>query len=388
MAKKINPLRPDLGREGIEEAERYLMSLLKRDFSPGGYYDGIWVRDAYFQGTFLLEAGHPERALELLEFLRERQISGFTRLIHGRGSPITRFHRKCVRGSAKTGFIGALPTSIHGGSAEVYGYYPDIDSTCLYVALAGETLGRLKSKALAHRFLGSVERCLSYVERRDVNGDGLPEQMENEDWADNLLRSGNVTYTMATYVLALKSCVEIAELAGEGWRVGEWQRGLEETLKRIDEKLWVLDHYAEAVDLYGSHIPSASQDTSLLLLTGFVEEAKASLHMDFLERELDTPMGPLNIHPPRRDCAPLRLRPHRYQNSTVWPWLTALQIEACAKHGRGGRGAETLKKIFPFIFYEWFDAKNPRRSGAYPFKTSAAAVLRTIYKLNRGSYSR
>ncbi|NIN53333.1 MAG: hypothetical protein GTN80_09170 [Nitrososphaeria archaeon] len=378
-------MRPSLSDEGVAKVRSRLLSLLERDFRPGGYYDGVWVRDAYYMGSFLLEAGHLDRVLELLEFLRGRQISGFTSLVHGKGSPITRFHRRKVKKDIKAEFVGALPTSIHGGLSDIHGYYPDIDSTCLYAALFDEIIEQVGSRTLAQRFLESIERCLLYVEGRDMNGDGLPEQMENEDWADNLLRNGNVTYTLASYLLAIRSYLKTAELAGEKWRMREWEGKLEETVKKVNQKLWVLDHYAEAIDLYGSYIHSASQDTVLLLLTGLIDEKRAEKHLDFLDRELTTSNGPLNINPPRRDSAPTNLKPGSYQNSTVWPWITSLQAEALLEIGQADRGVEVLRQVFPYLFFEWFDASNPRRSGAYPFKTSAAAVLKVLNSLSQAT---
>jgi len=375
LLAKVRAFRPALSLTGLVEAEERLLRQLEGGFEPGGPYRGVWVRDAYFLGSFLLEKGRTHAVARMAEVLSSHQIGSGGTLVHGRGSPKTGFEPQKMNMQLVSEFEGGLPTSVHEGIDEVYGFYPDIDSTCLFVALLGKLIDHTGSRALAETYLPAIERALRYVGSRDTDGDLLPEQLENEDWADNLLRSGNVTYSQATYLLALDHAVRVHELLGASTGAEETRNTFLETRKAVDGKLWVGDRYVDSIDIYGSYIPTASQDTSLLLLVPGADQARAVRHLDYLWEELWTDKGPLNLVPARGECAPRRLRPHDYQNSTVWPWFTAVHCESTMKFGKVDQASQLLRVVFPYSFFEWYDPFNVRRRGFYPFRTSAAAVL-------------
>jgi glycogen debranching enzyme len=70
------------------------------------------------------------------------------------------------------------------------------------------------------------------------------------------------------------------------------------------------------------------------------------------------------------------MEPNEYQNSAVWPWFTALHIEAELRYGDRRYAYKLLRTVFPFCFFEWYNPYNPRKKGFYPFRTSASAILK------------
>ncbi|MFQ5950539.1 MAG: GH116 family glycosyl hydrolase [Candidatus Geothermarchaeales archaeon] len=375
LLSKFTSFRPTPTAPGLEEAEGHLLRQLEKGFEPGGPYRGIWLRDAYFLGSFLLERGRTQAVARLAAILSSHQIGSRSTLVHGRGSPKTRFEAEKVDAELTAEFMGGLPTSLHEGSDEVYGFYPDIDSTCLFVALLGKLIDRTGSTELAKTYLPAIERALRYVGRRDIDGDSMPEQFENEDWADNLLRDGNVTYSQATYLWALDHAARVQELLGASSRAEETRTTLIETKKVMERKLWAGGSYCDSIDIYGSYIPTASQDTSLFLLVSGARRARAVKHLEYLHQELWTENGPLNLVPARSECRPRRLRRNEYQNSTVWPWFTAVHSEAALRFGRVEEASRLLQVVFPYSFFEWYNPFSVRKRGFYPFRTSAAAVI-------------
>ncbi len=369
--EKNRAFKPNLSLESYFIAKKYLNNLISIDFSPGGYYREIWIRDSFFIGDFLICEGDSSTSLKLIDLIYRNQINSCSFVLYGKGSPHTNFKVKRAKKELKD-FIGGFPTYI-GQALEVYGRYPDIDSTCYSIALLSRFVEEFKSKRVAERYWKNVETSLKYLDSRDIDGDGLPEQFHNEDWGDTLMRCGKVSYTIGSYLLALKSALRIAEFLGLTKKIEELSHRFSDAKKQAIRYLWRDDHFVDYVDLSGKIVDRPSQDSILLLLCG-IDKSRASKHLKYLTKKLSFKGHIMNITGVKK-TAPLYVPRFIYQNSAIWPWLTGLTIRALNVYGFKLKARKLLERIFPYMFFEWFSPLFTRLSGSYPFKTGASSIL-------------
>jgi hypothetical protein len=222
--------------------------------NPGGYYAGIWCRDASYILKDWTLSGKIGDVLKQIVIIWSHQIGSgeFSAeakdddtIICGRGSPELNFKPKVVDNFFKSKFRGSLPTSFYHeqGLCEVFGKNPDIDSTALMVSSTSWILSllilSLKEEQQKETFvnnnhlslftlsrdlklpisssLGSeiqkvvqfvtpkMHYALDYLVSRDTDKDGLLEQNHNEDWMDSIMRVGKIVYSQACWILALKN---------------------------------------------------------------------------------------------------------------------------------------------------------------------------------------
>src|ERR1051326_2010827 len=82
--------------------------------SPGGFYTGIWGRDASYILNELLQIGKDYVVSQWLGRIWRNRISpgSSTTVVHGRGSPEMEYRSVVAKEEFKNRFIGLLPTSI------------------------------------------------------------------------------------------------------------------------------------------------------------------------------------------------------------------------------------------------------------------------------------
>lgn len=117
----------------ILETQEYILQGL----DPGGFYQAIWSRDAYYILKDWFLSGNIEGVLRQIYFIWSHQIEAKKeqKLIYGRGSPEMNFSSEVGNEDKLKEFEGALPTTIyHDSFSEVYGQNPDIDSTALMLS--------------------------------------------------------------------------------------------------------------------------------------------------------------------------------------------------------------------------------------------------------------
>ena len=213
------------------------------------------------------------------------------KVIYGRGSPKMDFLPEVANADKEKEFEGALPTTIYqAGFSEIYGQSPDIDSTGLIISTTSWILARalnkqqqqegkvsLTQESSAQSAITASEnssdyvsallskagitdppqvtkfvvprmlRSIEYLNRRDIDNDGLLEQSHNEDWMDTTVRSGKIVYSQACWLLALN---DLSTLLTKLERDSESKRLTQlanKTIHAIEEKLWS----EEAGSLYG-----------------------------------------------------------------------------------------------------------------------------------------
>lgn len=353
-----------------------------KNFFPGGWYRGLWARDAMHIVRGLMVLEERKKAKEIVEELSNYQLGeelakGYKIKI-GRGSRHLGYKAK----EAGLEFIlkndGAIPTTVYPDKTiEIYAGNPDIDSTALWVMRACECALLTNDLDFARRDYDKICKALAWLESRDVDGDFLLEQGENEDWADCLRRRGKVASTQALWYEAVNKMSELEGFLNHEDRALRLKDLKEKIRKAINEKLWsdAEGYYADYND--EKTTGRLNQDSSLIIAFGIAPDDRAKIMLNRMEELLWNEYGALNVFPPYKETGPLKLKPGTYLNSAVWPWICGYEISARYAAGDKEKADELLKKVLPYYPYEWVSPEG-KLCGAHPFATGMASILNVV----------
>jgi hypothetical protein len=456
----------------VSKAERFILKTQEhalQGLNPGGVYQAIWCRDASYILRDWFLSGNISAALQQIYLIWSHQISpNREKVIYGRGSPEMDFLPEVANADKEKEFEGALPTTIYqAGFSEIYGQNPDIDSIGLMVSTTSWILARItlkdrqregaaesekrSSQAAATitasesssdyvsallskagitdpskvtefavpRMLGAIE----YLNRRDIDNDGLLEQNHNEDWMDTTIRAGKILYSQACWLLALNDLSALMSKLGRNDEANRLRKLADKTIHAVEEKLWS-EEAGCYMDIEESHHTDGryrmvTQDVCLYLIAitentsndSFTlhqsnnsgnnnkqkkikqqpqEQELNSIHQNLYNRaskSLDTIKNkvwkdkwPLVTEGELKKTAPWVLKPYQYHNHTCWPWITGLEMLARSRFNQFEECDFLLSKLtsedHPHIhtFYEWINPTTDEGGGAYPFRTGISTV--------------
>jgi Glycosyl-hydrolase family 116, catalytic region len=385
-------------------------------------------------------------------------------VIYGRGSPEMDFLPEVANADKEKEFEGALPTTIYqAGFSEIYGQSPDIDSTGLIISTTSWILARtlrgqqqeeghvsLPQESSAQRAIIASEnssdyvsallskagitdplkvtevvvprmlRSIEYLNRRDIDNDGLLEQNHNEDWMDTVLRAGKIVYSQACWLLALNDLSTLLSKLERDREANRLTQLADKTIHAIEEKLWSEEDGCY-MDIEESHHTGRedrmiTQDISLYLVAltenrsndsfglyhdqdnnkkketkqqqqeqelnlihqGLYNRATGSLHA--LRKRVWKDKWPLVTEEVLKKTAPWVLKPCHYHNHTCWPWLTGVEMLARSRFNQFEECDILLSKLaseddpYMHTFYEWINPVTDEGCGAYPFRTGISTV--------------
>ena len=280
-------------------------------------------------------------------------------------------------------------------------YYGSVDSTPLFVALAGAWLDRTGEAEALRPLWPNIEAALRWMETHgDRDGDGFLEYgrmtesgLANQGWKDSWDSVSNADGTLAKGPIALcevQAYAYAALLAGAriaralGLPPGRAQ-GLEERAEALRERFeaafWCDDLGTYALALDGAKRPCRvrSSNAGHVLLGGIASpERAACVARQLLGGTFHTGWGIRTLATTEK-----RYNPMSYHNGSVWPHDNALIGLGLARYGHGAGAARVLEGLaaaasklelrrLPELFCGF-----PRRSGqgptAYPVACSPQA---------------
>ena len=238
-------------------------------------------------------------------------------------------------------------------------YYGSVDSTPLFVMLAGLYFERTGDKNLLTELWPNIERALTWIDTYgDVDGDGFVEYaraletgLSNQGWkdsfdsifhADGSLADGPIAlvevqgYTYAAKHLA-GVCADALGLTSRGRAL----RGEAEVLRvRFEERFWRDDMNCYALALDGRKQPCVVRSSNAFhaLFCGIVApERAARLAKTLASVDFNSGWGIRTI---ARGEA--RYNPMSYHNGSVWPHDNAIIASGLARYGH----KEMIDSIF------------------------------------------
>ena len=236
-------------------------------------------------------------------------------------------------------------------------YYGSVDSTPLFVALAGEYWQRTRDRETLEELWPAVRAGLDWIARyADRNGDGFLDYgrrresgLRNQGWKDSEDAVFHADGRLAEAPIALCEVQGYAYLAyreaalmafdlGEKSLSNELEMEAERLRSRFEAAFWCeeLGTYALALDGAGEACRVRTSNAGQLLFTGIVRpERAARVVKDLFSAQFFTGWGIRTVSAHEK-----RFNPTSYHNGSVWPHDNALIALGLARYGHS---AEALK---------------------------------------------
>ncbi len=246
-------------------------------------------------------------------------------------------------------------------------YYGGVDTTPLYVALAGAYLERTGDIDLIEALCPTLEAAVGWVERYgDSNGDGLIDYaraaesgLANQGWkdsgdsifhADGRFPAGPVALVeVQGYVFAAyRAMAAIQKRLG---RPGAelWAAKAEAMRERVEARFWMEDEgfYGVAIDGVGELCRPRTTNAGHLLFVGLADPARAAaVSRGLMSPAFDGGWGLRTLA-----MGTPRFNPMSYHNGSVWPHDVALCVAGMARYGEREGPAKLIGDLFEASSY-------------------------------------
>jgi glycogen debranching enzyme len=242
-------------------------------------------------------------------------------------------------------------------------YYGSVDSTPLFVALAGQYWQRTRDRATLEALWPAVRAALGWIARHgDRNGDGFVDYgrkrdsgLRNQGWkdsddavfhADGRLAEAPIALCEVqgyTY-LAYREAALMAFDLNEKSRSQELEEEAERLQSRFEAAFWCeeLGTYALAIDGDGKPCRIRSSNAGQVLFTGIARaERAARVVQGLLGPDFFTGWGIRTLGARER-----RFNPTSYHNGSVWPHDNALIALGMSLYGHNAGALSVTSALF------------------------------------------
>ena len=324
------------------EKSRADLALLTTPLQTGPYpYAGIpWFstafgRDAIITAwqTLWFEPALAHGVLTFLAMNQAEQVSAFRDSEPGK-----------IMHETRRGEMAAL------GEVPFGRYYGGVDTTPLFVGLAGAYAERTGKMDLIDQLWPHLERAAAWIERNlDSNPYGLlsysktsERGLTNQGWKDSgdsiFHADGSFPPPPIALVevqgyafMAFRTMAKLAHKRGDGDAAQRWAERAETMRRKVEDLYWMEDAgaYGLAVDGDGRLCRVRASNQGHLLFAGLPQPDRA-------ERVIETLLGPdFNSGWGLRTLAvgEARYNPMSYHNGSVWPHDTAICVMGMARYG-------------------------------------------------------
>ena len=242
-------------------------------------------------------------------------------------------------------------------------YYGSVDSTPLFVALAGMYWQRTRDRLTITQIWPAVKNALAWIERHgDRDGDGFVEYgrgresgLRNQGWKDSedavfhadgrLAEPPIALAEVQGYVyLAQRLAARLGHDLGEHAFASRLEVQARSLRERFDERFWCEDlgFYALALDGAGQPCSVRASNGAQLLFTGIAEPRRAAVITPALfTPELFSGWGVRTLSQAER-----RYNPLSYHNGSVWPHDNALIALGLARYGFADEALRLSEALF------------------------------------------
>lgn len=220
-------------------------------------------------------------------------------------------------------------------------YYGGVDTTLLFVMLAGEYLERTGDSALIDALWPNIEAALQWIEDYAEDKEGFlvyerkqASGLENQMWKDSrdsvFYENGDINVKFPRAVCEVQGYAYAAWRAGEKFaaarglteRAAHYRAKADHLQTRFNEKFWDAEKSFYVLALDGDKKPCRVRASNMgqLLFTGIVPPQRAaSVAAQMMDEKFFTGFGIRTVAEGEANYNPLI-----YHNGTVWPHDTAL----------------------------------------------------------------
>ena len=242
-------------------------------------------------------------------------------------------------------------------------YYGGVDTTPLFVMLAGAYAERTGDLSFIDEIWPALERATAWIEKEgDSDGDGLIDYrrgaesgLANQGWkdsndsvfhADGSDPQGAIALieVQGYCYAALVAMAGIAERRNQFEAAARWQRGAERLRGIVEERFWLEEKnfYALAVDGSGRPCAVRASNAGHLLYTG-LPSAHRARHIinQLLAPDFATGWGIRTL-----PLGEARYNPMSYHNGSVWPHDSAICVAGMARYGERAGVVQMMGDMF------------------------------------------
>jgi len=290
----------------------------------------------------------PSLARGVLAYLASRQAT--------ESDPFTDAEPGKILHETRRGEMAAL------GEVPFGAYYGGVDTTPLFVALAGAYLERTADLAFINSIWPQLTAATQWLEVfADSDGDGFIDYargqatgLANQGWKDSEDSVFHADGRLATGPIALVEAQGYAfaawrAMSDMGLRLGDeaaagWAAKARELAALVEARFWLRDlgGYALALDGEGEPCRVEASNPGHLLFVGLPSAERArQVTRRLLSPAFDTGWGLRTL-----GAGQARYNPMSYHNGSVWPHDTALCLAGMARYGERTAVARILGELF------------------------------------------
>src|SRR5665213_3504227 len=252
-------------------------------------------------------------------------------------------------------------------------YYGGVDTTPLFVALAGAYLVRTGDLGLIRKLWPALLAAVGWLDDfGDSNGDGLIDYVRgaqsgltNQGWKDS---QDSIFHDDGRFPAGPVALVEVQGYAFAAWgamamiaeRLGEpgadaWRARAEAMRAKVEATFWLegRGYYGLAIDGDGVLCGPLTSNPGHLLFVGLPNaERAAKVTRRLLSRTFDSGWGIRTLA-----IGMARFNPMSYHNGSIWPHDTAIALAGMARYGE----REGVAKVFGDLFQAatYFEMRMP-----------------------------
>ncbi|SDF50872.1 Amylo-alpha-1,6-glucosidase [Thermus arciformis] len=259
-------------------------------------------------------------------------------------------------------------------------YYGTVDATPLFLVLLGRYLDLTGDLSLVRALRPHWEAALGWLERADLDGDGLLEFAPSgtglavQSWKDSHDSMSHEDGRLAEPPLAVSevqgyayaahlAAKELYRALGEEGRAKEEEKQAQELFALIQERFWLeeLGTYALALDRHKEPLQVKASDAGHLLWAGAVpRELAAKLVATLFSEEMWSGWGLRAL-----GSREARYNPLSYHNGSVWPHDTALFAGGLFRYGLKEEGLRVAQALLD-LAHSQPDLRLPELIGGFP----------------------
>jgi glycogen debranching enzyme len=241
-------------------------------------------------------------------------------------------------------------------------YYGGVDTTCLFVALAGAYARRTGDVETIRRLWPNLIAAVGWMrDHGDVQGNGLiayqraaETGLSNQGWKDS---EDSIFHSDGRFPKGPVALLEVQGYAYSAWQAmadlgrllkdpaaAEWAAKAESTRALVEERFWLEDEqfYAVALDGDGEPCRAIASNAGHLLFTGLPSAERARMVTQrMLSAEFRSGWGIRTLA-----TGQARFNPMSYHDGSVWPHDTAMAAAGMARFGERRAVAMLLNEIY------------------------------------------
>jgi glycogen debranching enzyme len=242
-------------------------------------------------------------------------------------------------------------------------YYGGVDTTPLYVALAGAYAERTGDLALIDHLWPTLERAVQWIEQfGDTDGDGLIDYargeaggLANQGWKDS---QDSIFHTDGRFPQGPIALVEVQGYAFAAYRAmarfarlredlaaaTRWEARAEQIREAVERRFWMPDKgfYGIAIDGAGDLCQVRGSNPGHLLFSGLPEAGRGmQTGRQLLSPAFNSGWGVRTLA-----HGEARFNPMSYHNGSVWPHDTAICAMGLSRYGERDGVVRLTSELF------------------------------------------